>query len=193
MKKIGDFKGKIWGTFLPLDTATNNNENENKKIGISLVARDFQSVAIYDSKGSFIGVRRPQSKKPIAIPQDHIQLTIEEIAGSTGLELKTDPGVPFVYCGFAGLLVTSFLSLLSHSQVWGFYQQKRDSSPSSSSSSAAAVAVKNITDDVADGDEENTNVPTNENVLFVAGSSNRSKEEFRDEFNAIMDELPEYV
>ena len=191
LENKGDFKGKIWGTFLPLDTATNN--NENKKIGISLVARDFQSVAIYDSKGSFIGVRRPQSKKPIAIPQDHIQLTIEEIAGSTGLELKTDPGVPFVYCGFAGLLVTSFLSLLSHSQVWGFYQQKRDSSPSSSSSSAAAVAVKNITDDVADGDEENTNVPTNENVLFVAGSSNRSKEEFRDEFNAIMDELPEYV
>ena len=50
---------------------------------------------------------------------DGKRLVIEELKGSTGLELKTDPGVPLVYAGFAGLLATSFLSLLSHSQVWG--------------------------------------------------------------------------
>ena len=31
-----------------------------------------------------------------------MQITVEDIIGSTGLELKVDPGVPWVYAGFAG-------------------------------------------------------------------------------------------
>lgn len=31
-----------------------------------------------------------------------MQLVIEDLVGSTGLELKVDPGVPYVYAGFAG-------------------------------------------------------------------------------------------
>ena len=153
LENKGDFKGKIWGTFLPV--GDDADAKENKK-GISLVARDFQSVTIYDSKGAFVGVRRPSSKKPIDV--DNISLIVEEISGATGLELKTDPGVPFVYAGFAGLLVTSFLSLLSHSQVWGA-QKKVDGT----------------------------------SVLYVGGTSNRGKEEFRLEFDQVLDELPEYV
>ena len=152
LENKGNFKGKIWGTFLPI--GDDADASENKK-GISLVARDFQSVAIYDSKGAFVGVRRPTSKKPIDV--DNISLVVEEISGATGLELKTDPGVPFVYAGFAGLLVTSFLSLLSHSQVWGV--QKNDGNK----------------------------------VLYVSGTSNRGKEEFRVEFDQVLDELPEYI
>ena len=106
----GGFQGRIWGTFLPVDF------DGDQRQGISLVARDFQSVAIYDSKGAFVGVRRPESKKPIEV--DGLKLVLGDLKGSTGLELKTDPGVPLVYAGFAGLMVTSFLSLLSHSQVW---------------------------------------------------------------------------
>jgi len=109
------FQGRIWGTFLPLDF------EQDQRRGISIVARDFQSVAIYDSKGEFVGVRRPQSKKPIVV--DGLSLVIGDVKGSTGLELKSDPGVPFVYVGFAGLLVTSFLSLLSHSQIWAIQEE----------------------------------------------------------------------
>lgn len=29
-------------------------------------------------------------------------IVVEDIVGSTGLELKVDPGVPYVYAGFAG-------------------------------------------------------------------------------------------
>ena len=109
------FQGRIWGTFLPLDF------EQDQRRGISIVARDFQSVAIYDSKGAFAGVRRPESKKPIAV--DGLNIVIGNIKGSTGLELKTDPGVPYVYAGFAGLMVTSFLSLLSHSQIWAIQEE----------------------------------------------------------------------
>ena len=110
----GAFQGRIWGTFLPLYPG--NDDPALKKLGVSLLARDFQSVTIYGSDGAFAGVRRPGSGRPITV--DGLNLVVEDMKGSTGLELKTDPGVPWVYAGFAGLMVTSFLSLLSHSQVW---------------------------------------------------------------------------
>lgn len=31
-----------------------------------------------------------------------LELTISDLVGSTGLELKVDPGIPYVYAGFAG-------------------------------------------------------------------------------------------
>ena len=111
----GNFQGRIWGAFLPLNPGATDPALARR--GASLLARDFQSVAVYSSDGSFAGVRRPGSGRPIVV--DGKRLVIEELKGSTGLELKTDPGVPLVYAGFAGLLATSFLSLLSHSQVWG--------------------------------------------------------------------------
>jgi cytochrome c biogenesis protein len=83
---------------------------------VSLVARDFQSVALYAQDGSFAGVRRPGSGKPILV--DGVTVLVDSLAGSTGLELKSDPGVPLVYAGFGALMVTTFLSFVSHSQVW---------------------------------------------------------------------------
>jgi cytochrome c biogenesis protein len=46
-----------------------------------------------------------------------VTVTVVDIVGSTGLELKSDPGVPFIYAGYGGLIITSFMSFLSHSQV----------------------------------------------------------------------------
>ena len=34
-----------------------------------------------------------------------MSLTVDAIVGSTGLELKSDPGVPYVYAGFGGALL----------------------------------------------------------------------------------------
>ncbi len=51
------------------------------------------------------------------------QLTIDAVIGSTGLEIKADPGVPWVYAGFAGLMVTTVVSYISHSQVWALQQE----------------------------------------------------------------------
>jgi cytochrome c biogenesis protein len=30
-------------------------------------------------------------------------IVVDDIVGSTGLELKVDPGVPYVYAGFGGM------------------------------------------------------------------------------------------
>uniref|UniRef100_A0A0A9EUR6 ResB-like domain-containing protein n=1 Tax=Arundo donax TaxID=35708 RepID=A0A0A9EUR6_ARUDO len=81
-----------------------------------MLARDLQSIVLYDQDGKFVGVRRPSSKLPIEINGNEI--VIEDAIGSTGLDLKTDPGVPIVYAGFGALMLTTCISYLSHSQIW---------------------------------------------------------------------------
>ncbi|RLN16328.1 hypothetical protein C2845_PM02G46600 [Panicum miliaceum] len=103
---------KLYGTFLPLEDSGSSNPSVK---GISMLARDLQSIVLYDQDGKFVGVRRPSSKLPIEINGNEI--LIEDAIGSTGLDLKTDPGVPIVYAGFGALMLTTCISYLSHSQV----------------------------------------------------------------------------
>ena len=44
-----------------------------------------------------------------AVQVEGMKITVEDIIGSTGLELKVDPGVPWVYAGFAGVLLTAIM------------------------------------------------------------------------------------
>ncbi|KAK7834665.1 cytochrome c biogenesis protein ccs1 [Quercus suber] len=101
---------KLLGTFLPVGDA----ESPNVK-GISMLARDLQSIVIYDLEGKFSGVRWPGSKLPIDI--DGSRIVIVDAIGSSGLDLKTDRGVPIAYVGFGSLILTTCISFLSHSQV----------------------------------------------------------------------------
>ncbi|CAI9104461.1 OLC1v1003131C1 [Oldenlandia corymbosa var. corymbosa] len=102
---------KLFGTFLPVGDTNSPNVK-----GISMLARDLQSIVLYDQEGKFVGVRRPNSKLPIDI--DGTKIVIVDAIGSTGLDLKTDPGVPIVYAGFGALMLTTCVSFLSHSQIW---------------------------------------------------------------------------
>ncbi|KAL6975014.1 copper chaperone [Sarracenia purpurea var. burkii] len=81
-----------------------------------MLARDLQSIVLYDQEGKFVGIRRPNSKLPIDI--DDTKIVILDAIGSTGLELKTDPGVPIVYAGFGALMLTNCISFVSHAQIW---------------------------------------------------------------------------
>ncbi|CAA7393818.1 unnamed protein product [Spirodela intermedia] len=102
---------KLYGTILPVGDL----DSPNVK-GISMLARDLQSIVLYDQEGKFVGVRRPSSKLPIEI--DGSKIIIEDAIGSSGLDLKTDPGVPVVYAGFGALMLTTCISYLAHSQIW---------------------------------------------------------------------------
>lgn len=102
---------KLYGTILPVGSV----DSPNVK-GISMLARDLQSVVLYDQEGKFAGIRRPNSKLPIEI--DGSKIEVLDAIGSSGLNLKTDPGVPVVYAGFGALMLTTCISFLSHSQIW---------------------------------------------------------------------------
>ncbi|KAB2635725.1 cytochrome c biogenesis protein CCS1 [Pyrus ussuriensis x Pyrus communis] len=102
---------KLYGSFLPIGDVNAPNVK-----GISMLARDLQSIVLYDQEGKFAGIRRPSSKLPIEI--DGNKIVIVDAIGSSGLDLKTDPGVPVVYAGFGALMLTTCISFLSHSQIW---------------------------------------------------------------------------
>ncbi|KAJ0792249.1 putative ResB-like domain-containing protein [Helianthus annuus] len=101
---------KLYGSFLPVGNADSTNVK-----GISMLLRDLQSVVLYDQDGKFAGVRRPNSKLPIEINGTKIEIV--DAIGSSGLDMKTDPGVPIVYAGFGALMLTTCVSYLSHTQV----------------------------------------------------------------------------
>ncbi len=101
-------KGKVWATYIPAEVPKGDG---TKPRGVAVVARDFQLAVLYNADGSFAGVRRIGSGKPIEV--EGLTITIEAVIGSTGLELKSDPGVPIVYAGFGGAFDSFFpLSLL---------------------------------------------------------------------------------
>lgn len=100
-------KGRIWGTWIP----TKPDLSE----GVSVLAKDLQGILlIYDTKGNLISTVRQGMSTQI----NGVNLAIESIIGSTGLQIKADPGIPIVYAGFGLLMLGVIMSYVSHSQIW---------------------------------------------------------------------------
>ena len=57
-------QGQAWATYVPAEGPP---ADGSKPRGATVFARDFQTVVIYDSKGQFVGVRRPGSGLPIEV------------------------------------------------------------------------------------------------------------------------------
>jgi len=47
-----------------------------------------------------------------------LTLYLDEVIGATGLQIKSDPGIPAVYLGFGLLMVGVVMSYFSYSQIW---------------------------------------------------------------------------
>ncbi|MBE9190426.1 cytochrome c biogenesis protein [Gloeocapsopsis crepidinum LEGE 06123] len=100
-------QGRLWATWIPT--------KPDLSAGVSLVARDLQGMLLlYDTTGQLINTVRPG----MAVEVNGVKLKIEEVVGSTGLQIKADPGIPFVYSGFGLLMLGVIMSYVSHSQVW---------------------------------------------------------------------------
>lgn len=65
----------------------------------------------------------------VAWQVEGVSLVVDTVTGATGLELKNDPGVPLVYAGYGGLMITTLVSYLSHSQVWALQQASMHGRP----------------------------------------------------------------
>lgn len=100
-------KGRIWGTWIPT--------KPDLSAGVSLLAKDMQGmVLIYDATGKLVDTVRAGMSSQI----NGVTLKVLEVVGSTGLQIKADPGIPIVYTGFALLMLGVVMSYVSHSQVW---------------------------------------------------------------------------
>ncbi|WP_013324536.1 cytochrome c biogenesis protein [Gloeothece verrucosa] len=98
---------RIWGTWIP----TKPDLSE----GVSLLAKDLQgTMLVYDKEGNLTSAVRPG----IPLEINGVTLKVKDLIGSTGLQIKSDPGIPFVYTGFALLMLGVMMSYVSHSQIW---------------------------------------------------------------------------
>ncbi|CAG9463030.1 unnamed protein product [Pedinophyceae sp. YPF-701] len=117
-----NIQGRAWASFLPVERPSGPGARPR---GIPIIARDLQSVIFYTEKGDFGGVRRPGSGTVLHVDipgSTGLDITVEQMLGSTGLQLKADPGIPAVYAGFGLLILTTFLSFLSFNQVWALQE-----------------------------------------------------------------------
>lgn len=107
-------QGRIWATWIP----TKPDLSE----GVSLLARDLQGMLLlYDTKGQLISTLRAGMSAEV----NGVTLKIEELIGSTGLQIKADPSIPIVYTGFALLMIGVVMSYVSHSQIWALQADGR--------------------------------------------------------------------
>ncbi|PSB01190.1 cytochrome c biogenesis protein, partial [Merismopedia glauca] len=98
---------RLWGTWMPIKPDLSE--------GVSLLAKDLQgTLLIYDNEGKLVSTVR----SGMMIPINGMNLTITEVIGSTGLQIKSDPGIPLVYLGFGLLMIGVMMSYVSHSQIW---------------------------------------------------------------------------
>ena len=98
-----DNNSRFWVAFLPLDEK------------ILLVIQDLTGKClIYNSDKKMLG----QTEVGHKIYIHGKSIRIEKITPSTGLQVKSDPGIPLVYAGFSFLIVSVIFSYTSYCQLW---------------------------------------------------------------------------
>ncbi|MEO0458268.1 MAG: cytochrome c biogenesis protein [Cyanobacteria bacterium P01_A01_bin.114] len=106
--------GKLWGTWVPTKPDMSD--------GVSLVAKDLQgTLLVYDNTGQLVSTARSGMSTEV----NGVTLSVVDLIGSTGLQIKADPGIPMVYLGFGLLMIGVMMSYVSHSQVWALQEGER--------------------------------------------------------------------
>ena len=99
-------QNKVWLTWL----SNNNSLNE----GIIALSDNLEGYcSIYSETGVFLGNIELNELGNFKQP-----FTLLEILSSTGLQIKTDPGIPVIYSGFLFLMVSTLISYITYSQIW---------------------------------------------------------------------------
>jgi cytochrome c biogenesis protein len=91
-----------------------NNISDGKSKFILTINQLDNLVNLYNENGNLLKIVKLNE---IFFLND-VEYQILEVLTSSGLQIKTDPGIPIVYFGFLCLMSSSLLSYLSFDQVW---------------------------------------------------------------------------
>ena len=97
---------KVWLTWIPTTTTLDN--------GIIVLIDNLQGYcSIYNEVGQFLGNLELNEMFDKNFP-----ISLIDIISSTGLQIKTDPGIPIIYTGFFFLMISTLISYITYSQIW---------------------------------------------------------------------------
>ena len=103
---IATSQNKIWLTWIPETTKLTN--------GVILIVDNLQGYcSVYNDFGKFLGNVEVNELLNLNSP-----FALFEILSSTGLQIKTDPGIPIIYIGFLLLMLSTLASYITYSQIW---------------------------------------------------------------------------
>lgn len=99
-------QNKVWLTWI--------SKNKDFNDGIIALLDNLEGYcSIYNENGRFLGNLELNESLTLQQP-----LTLLEIISSTGLQIKSDPGIPIIYLGFFFLMLSTLMSYITYSQVW---------------------------------------------------------------------------
>lgn len=106
-------QNKIWLTWI--------SNNKSLEEGIIAIINNVEGYcSIYNKRGQFLGNIELNETVNFKYP-----LTLLEIISSTGLQIKIDPGIAIIYCGFCFLMVSTLISYITYSQIWIIQKNKK--------------------------------------------------------------------
>lgn len=106
-------QNKIWLTWIA--------NNDSLSDGFIAIIDNLEGYcSIYNEKGEFLG--NIELNESINFNQP---LILSEIISSTGLQIKTDPGIPIIYSGFFFLMLSTLISYITYSQIWIIKKNKK--------------------------------------------------------------------
>ena len=112
---ITNNSGKIWLSWIPFDN------NSNLMDGFTVLINNLQGYcSFYDKSGIFLGNLELNDMLNLSTP-----IILVDIISSTGLQIKTDPGIPIIYLGFGFLMLSTLISYITYSQIWIIQNKKK--------------------------------------------------------------------
>ena len=114
VNSIPELGDQVWGTVIPTT-------KDGKEPILLTVDSEIGPVKIYDEGGNLIN--NININKEAKVKENLIKII--NIIPSSGLLLKYDPGVPFVYTSFAIILIGGSLSIISTKKIWVLYEKEK--------------------------------------------------------------------
>ena len=114
IEHIPELGDQVWGTVIPIT------KTGEKQILLT-VENELGPLNIYNNDGTFLkslSINKEDKVKDTSIK-------VINIIPSSGLLLKSDPGVPIVYTSFAIILIGGSLSIISTKKIWVLYEKEK--------------------------------------------------------------------
>lgn len=112
--KLPNLKEKIWVSSLP--SFAKNNESF-----IVLIKNNRGQVNLFNTSGQFLKTINLGEMTSLTKSSN---FEFSDIIASTGIQIKSDPGIGIIYFGFLFLILSSLISYLSFSEFWLLIDQK---------------------------------------------------------------------